>query len=147
MAVHLKEKLNINPVTINQNYLIGIENELTAQLKTKKNIPYLIQSPKIKSFGFDFMLWEDNPSYFTNNPQYVYHLGENQKEISCNGIALTNKHFVQIEDMDNPSPIRIPYFAKMYNPSIKNIYLPQGNWWIRIFNEGGEKVCSEKFKL
>ena len=147
MAAHLKEKLKIDPITINQSYLIGVENELTNQLKTSKNKPYLLKSPKIENLGYDFMLWEDNPNYFTNDPQYIYQLGDNQQEISCKGIDLNRKHFIEIENMDNTSLIRIPYFAKVYNPDIKDIYLPKGNWWLNVFNEKGEKVCSDKFKL
>jgi len=74
-------------------------------------------------------------------------LGDNRQEISCKGIELTKNHFIQIENMDNPSLIRIPYFAKIYNPSTKDIYLPKGNWLTIVFNENGEKVCTNKFKL
>lgn len=146
MATHLKEKLRINPITINQHYLIGIESELTAKLKTSKNKPYLLKSPKVESSGYDFMLWEDNPSYFTNDPAYVYQLGNHQQEISCKGMDLNENYFIEIENMDDAS-LRIPYFAKSYNPNIKDIYLPKGSWWIRVFNEAGGKVCTEKFKL
>ena len=147
MGAHLKEKLKINPITINQHYIIGIESELTNKLKTSKYKPYLLKSPKIENLGYDFMLWEDNPDYFTNDPEYLYKLGTQQQEISCKEIDLNKNHFIQIENMDNPSNIRIPHLAKNYNPNIKDIFLPNGNWLIRVFNRNGESVCTDKFKL
>jgi len=123
------------------------EYEYCDLARTGINAVGIVESPTISNSGYDFMLWEDNPTYFTNSPEYVYQLGENKWRISCGEIELTSNHFIQIKELYAESPITIPYFYKVYDKSYKDIYLPKGNWLIQVLNNKGEVLCFDKIKI
>lgn len=147
MAAHLKDKLKIDPITINQSYLIGQESEISTRLSIVKNVPYLIGSSYMQGRGYDFMLFENNETYFTDAPSYVYNIGGSNCLLKCKDMILDEGKFIQIEEFNNPSNLRIPLFAKRFDPNHPEIRLPAGTYSIKIYNENGERVCEDVFKL